>query len=228
MTLTIPAALLLLALVVAPQLWISSVLRRHGAQRPAIPWTGGEFARYLLDGMKLGAVKVEETDAGDHYHPLAKSVRLTTEHFHGRSLTAIVVAAHEVGHAMQDATGYGPLRTRTQIADLAGYVHKVGALFVIAAPALAVLLRHPGGLLIGLGAAVLINLTAVVMHVVTLPVEFDASFNRALVVLKEGRFIPDAELGAARHILSAAAYTYVAQALIDLINLPRLLRGLRF
>ena len=228
MTLTIPAALLLLALVVAPQLWISSVLRRHGAQRPAIPWTGGEFARYLLDGMKLGAVKVEETDAGDHYHPLAKSVRLTTEHFHGRSLTAIVVAAHEVGHAMQDATGYGPLRTRTQIADLAGYVHKVGAVVVLASPAIAALVRTPAALAIGVVAGVLSSVVAVVMHAVTLPVEFDASFNRALVVLKEGRFIPDAELGAARHILSAAAYTYVAQALIDLINLPRLLRGLRF
>jgi Zn-dependent membrane protease YugP len=66
------------------------------------------------------------------------------------------------------------------------------------------------------------------MHVVTLPVEFDASFNRALVVLKHGRFVPESEMGAARHILSAAAYTYVAAALVDLINLPRLLRGLRF
>jgi len=227
MTLAILAALVFLALIVAPQLWISSVMRRYAGERPAIPWTGGEFARYLLDGMKLKAVKVEETERGDHYHPLAKSVRLSAEHFYGRSLTAIVVAAHEVGHAMQDATGYGPLRTRTRYAGLADYIHKVGALFVIASPALALVLRHPGGILIGLIAAVLINLTAVAMHVVTLPVEFDASFNRALVVLKEGRLVPDEEMGAARHILSAAAYTYVASALVDLINLPRLLRGLR-
>jgi uncharacterized protein len=228
MTFAIPAALIFLALIIAPQLWISSVLRRHGGERPEIPWTGAQFARHLLDGMKLSDVKVEETEQGDHYHPLAKSVRLTTEHFHGRSLTAVVVAAHEVGHAMQDATGYAPLRTRTRIATTADYIHKVGALLLIAAPALAVIMRHPGGFVIGLVAAVLVNLTAVVMHAVTLPVEFDASFNRALVVLKEGRFVPDEEMGAARHILSAAAYTYVAQALVDLINLPRLLRGLRF
>ena len=227
MILAIPAALIFLALVIVPRLWIASVFRRHGGQRQEIPWTGAEFARHLLDGMKLNHVKAEETEQGDHYHPLLKSVRLSTEHFHGRSLTAIVVAAHEVGHAMQDATGYAPLRTRTRIATTAGYIHKVGALFVIAAPVLAVLLRHPAGLVIGLVAAVLVNLTAVVMHAVTLPVEFDASFNRALVVLRHGRFIPDAEMGAARHILSAAAYTYVAQALVDLINLPRLLRGLR-
>ena len=228
MILAVPAALLMLALIVAPQLWIMSVMKRHGSQRSAIPWTGGEFARHLLDGMKLTTVKVEETQEGDHYHPLAKAVRLKTDHYFGRSLTAIVVAAHEVGHAMQDATGYAPLATRTRIAGIADYVHKVGAVLIIAAPAIAALLRHPCGLIIGLVAAILVNLSAVVMHVVTLPVEFDASFNRALVVLKYGRFVPESEIGAARHILSAAAYTYVAAALVDLINLPRLLRGLRF
>jgi Zn-dependent membrane protease YugP len=226
MILAIPAALLVLALIVAPQLWITSVMKRHGSQRPAIPWTGGEFARLLLNGMKLTSVRVEETTLGDHYHPLAKSVRLKTEHYFGRSLTAIVIAAHEVGHAMQDATGYGPLQTRTRVAGAAEFVRKVGALFIVASPALAAVLRSPAALLIGPAAAVLISLAAVIMHAVTLPVEFDASFNRAMVVLKHGKFIPEQEMGAARHILSAAAYTYVASALIDLINLPRLVRGL--
>jgi Zn-dependent membrane protease YugP len=189
MILAVPAALLVLALIVAPRLWIMSVMKRHGQQRPVIPWTGGEFARHLLDGMKLTKVKVEETQEGDHYHPLAKAVRLKTDHYFGRSLTAIVIAAHEVGHAMQDATGYAPLQTRTRIAGIADYVHKIGALLIIAAPAIAALLRHPGGLVLGLVAAILVNLSAVVMHVVTLPVEFDASFNRALVVLKHGRFV---------------------------------------
>jgi uncharacterized protein len=183
----VPAALLVLALIVAPQLWIMSVMKRHGQQRPVIPWTGGEFARHLLDGMKLTKVKVEETQDGDHYHPLAKAVRLKTDHYFGRSLTAIVVAAHEVGHAMQDATSYAPLATRTRIAGIADYVHKVGALLIIASPAIAALMRHPGGIVIGLVAAILVNLSAVVMQVVTLPVEFDASFNRALVVLRDGR-----------------------------------------
>jgi uncharacterized protein len=226
MILTIPAALLVFALVVAPQLWITSVMKRHGSQRPAIPWTGGEFARLLLDSMKLTSVRVEETALGDHYHPLAKSVRLKTEHYFGRSLTAIVIAAHEVGHAMQDATGYAPLQTRTRISGAADFIHKVGAVLVLASPAIVALLRTPGGLLIGVAAATVMNLTAVVMHVITLPVEFDASFNRATVVLRRGKFIPEEEMGAARHILSAAAYTYVASALIDVINLPRLVRGL--
>lgn len=224
MILAIPAALLVLALIVAPQLWILSVLRRHSMQRDVIPWTGGEFARHLLDGMKLANVRVEETALGDHYHPLAKAVRLTPEHFYGRSLAAIVVAAHEVGHAMQDATGYGPLQTRTRLAGWADFIHKAGTIMVVASPAIAALLRSPLGIGIGIAAGALTNVSAVVMHAVTLPVEFDASFNRALVVLRHGHFIPQEEMGAARHILSAAAYTYVAGALIDIINLPRWFR----
>jgi Zn-dependent membrane protease YugP len=224
MILAIPAALLVLALIVAPQLWILSVLRRHSVERDVIPWTGGEFARHLLDRMKVAGVKVEETEGGDHYHPLAKAVRLSSGHFHGRSLAAIVVAAHEVGHAMQDATGYGPLRTRTQLAGWAGFIRRAGTILVMASPAIAALLRSPAGIGIGIAAGALTSVSAVVMHAVTLPVEFDASFNRALVVLRHGRFIPEEEMGAARHILTAAAYTYVAGALIDIINLPRWFR----
>src|ERR1700731_4378750 len=124
MILAIPAVLLLFVLIVAPQLWITSVMKRHSSQRPSIPWTGCEFARMLLDGMKHTSVKVKETALGDHYHPLAKSVRLKTDHYFGRSLTAIVIAAHEVGHAMQDAPGYAPLQTRTRIAGAADFIHK--------------------------------------------------------------------------------------------------------
>jgi uncharacterized protein len=227
MVVAIPAVLLILALIVAPRLWILSVLRRHAGERADFPGTGGEFARHVLDGMKLSAVKVEETERGDHYHPLAKAVRLAPEHFYGRSLTAIVIAAHEVGHAMQDATGYVPLLKRTQIAGLADFVHKIGAIVVLASPAIAALMRTPAGLEIGVAAGILSSVVAVIMHVFTLPVELDASFNRALLLLKEGRFIPAKDVGAARHILAAAAYTYVASALIDIINLPRWIRGLR-
>src|ERR1700728_237062 len=184
MLLLIPGLLLFLALIIVPQWWIKAVMKRHAGQRSEIPWTGGEFARLLLDGMELNGVKVEETGLGDHYSPIAKAVRLSTGHYFGRSLTAIVVAAHEVGHAMQDATGYPPLQTRTRIAGIADFSHRVGGVFVSTSPLIAAALRSPGGLIIGIVAAVLVNLTAVVMHAVTLPVEFDASFNRAVVVLK--------------------------------------------
>jgi uncharacterized protein len=216
--------LVLIALLVAPQLWVRSVLLRHSAPRPTFPGTGGDFARHLLDGMKLSHVKVEETELGDHYHPIAKAVRLKAEHFHGKSLTAIVVAAHEVGHAMQDATDYGPLKTRTRLAPVVDVIQSAGPVVLIAASALGVAVRHPAVAALGVAVLVLMNLSIVVLHAVTLPVEFDASFKRALPVLRDGGYLEGKDLAAARHILSAAAYTYVASALMSLLNIARWIR----
>ena len=114
------------ALAVLPQMWVRRVIAAHGAERADFPGTGGEFARHILDEMKLGHVKVEETDAGDHYDPEAKAIRLLPKHFGGRSLAAVVIAAHEAGHAMQDASGYPPLQARTRLAKQAIRAEKVG------------------------------------------------------------------------------------------------------
>ena len=102
------------------------VLTRHGAARSDFPGSGGEFARHLLDRAGLNAVHVEQTSRGDHYDPIGKAVRLLPEHFTGRSLTAVVIAAHEVGHALQDAQGMPLFRTRTQIAKTVGIIDLVG------------------------------------------------------------------------------------------------------
>jgi uncharacterized protein len=88
------------------------------------------------------------------------------------------------------------------------------------------LAKSPYILILEVFMGMMILAMSILMHAVTLPVEFDASFNRALLLLREGRFVPSEDLGAARHILTAAAYTYVAGALIDIINLPRWIRGL--
>src|SRR5262245_41342200 len=99
------AALILLALVFGPQWWIRRVLVRHGVDRPDLPGTGAELARHLLDEAGLAAVKVERTDQGDHYDPVAQAVRLIPVHHDGRSIAAAAVAAHEVAHALQHARG---------------------------------------------------------------------------------------------------------------------------
>ena len=219
--------LLILALAVLPTLWVRAVLAQHRADRPDFAGSGGEFARHLLDGMGLASVKVEETAIGDHYDPQMKVVRLLPDHYHGRSLTAVVIAAHEVGHAMQDATNSGLLKNRTRLAKLAIWVERFGGIVMLAAPLAAILLRHPAGILVELAAGIAILSLSVVLHLFTLPVEFDASFNRALPVLRAGRYIPDDDLPAARSILRAAAFTYVAAALMSLINIARWLRILR-
>jgi len=226
-------AALLVVLVVAfglallPQMWVKSVLRRHAVQRSDFPGTGGEFARHLLDEMNLLHVKVEETQLGDHYDPEAKVVRLTPQHFDGRSLSAVVVAAHEVGHAMQDATNYGPLHARTRIAKQAQSIERVGMAVMLATPLAVLIFKSPYVIFIELLLGVLILGSTIVMHAVTLPVEFDASFRRALPVLKAGRYIGDRDMTAARQILRAAAFTYVAAAAMSLLDVMRWLRVLR-
>jgi len=222
------ALILLLALATLPQLWVRSVMDRHSVDRPDFPGTGGQFARHLLDEMNLREIGVEETQIGDHYDPQSKTVRLSPGNFAGRSLTAVTVAAHEVGHAMQDATRYPPLVARTRLAKTGAIVERVGVFVMIAAPIMAVVVKHPAAMFAQVGAGLLLIGFTVLVHLTTLPVEFDASFKRALPVLRVGQYIPERDMPAARGILRAAALTYVAGALISLINIARWMRVLRF
>jgi Zn-dependent membrane protease YugP len=218
---------LIFGLAVLPQLWVRKVIARHGAERPDFPGTGGEFARHILDEMKLSHVKVEETSLGDHYDPEAKAVRLSPPHFNGRSLSAVVVAAHEAGHAMQDATQYPPLAARTRLARQAIRMEKVAAVVMLAAPIVMAIAKAPHILLIEVMVVVMIFALSILLHAVTLPVEFDASFRRALPVLKAGRYLDDKDMPAAKEILRAAAFTYVAAAAMSLLDVARWLRVLR-
>ncbi len=224
--LIILAALVVLAFL--PQMWVKSVIKRHSAERPDFPGTGGEFARHLLDEMKLGHVKVEQTDAGDHYDPISKTVRLLPQHFNGRSLSAVVIAAHEVGHAMQDASGYRPLIHRTQLARQAQRIETLGSIVMLIAPVVMILAKAPFLLFVMLAAGMLILSFTILMHALTLPVEFDASFARAMPVLEAGGYLAEEDMKSAREILRAAAYTYVAAAAISLLDVMRWLRVLRF
>jgi hypothetical protein len=208
-------------------MWIRGVIARHSNERADITGTGGEFARHVLDGMGLHHVVVEETHLGDHYDPDAKAVRLLPQHFGKRSLAAIVIAAHEVGHAMQDATAYGPLMARTRMARQAQKVEKLGSIVMLAAPVMMILSKSPHIMLMQIGFGVLILGSTVFMHAVTLPVEFDASFRRALPLLRAGSYISTRDMRSARQLLRAAAFTYVAAAAVSLLDVVRWFRVLR-
>ena len=226
--LALPLLIAILLLAWLPGYWVKGVLARHSTERSDFPGTGAEFARHLLGGMKLGHVKVERTDKGDHYDPADKVVRLSEAHFAGRSLSAVVVAAHEVGHAMQDATGYAPLVARTRMAKSAENVQRLGSIVMLAAPVLMIITKTPVTFLLDVLAGAVILGSAVLMHAVTLPVEFDASFRRALPVLQKGGFIPKRDMPAARQILRAAALTYIAAAAMTLLDVTRWFRVFRF
>ncbi|MDX2287346.1 MAG: zinc metallopeptidase [Hyphomicrobiaceae bacterium] len=228
MAIMIVAIVAVLALAFLPQMWVRSVIAANAHERSDIHGTGGELARHLLDGMKLGHVKVEETALGDHYDPMAKVVRLLPQHMNGRSLAAVVIAAHEVGHAMQDATGYGPLAARTRLAQQARTVELIGSVLMLAAPLTVLVLKSPLVVVVQLVAGLMVLSFSILMHAVTLPVEFDASFRRALPVLEAGGYVPKEDLPKARQILRAAALTYVAAAAMSLIDVMRWIRILRF
>jgi Zn-dependent membrane protease YugP len=219
--------LVVFAVAVLPQMWVRRVINAHAVERLDFPGTGGEFARHILDEMGLDHVRVEETDAGDHYDPEVKAVRLLPKHFGGRSLAAVVIAAHETGHAMQDACGYPPLQARTRLAKQALRMEKVAAIVMLAVPIVVAVAKAPHIAIIEVFVGVMIFALTILVHAVTLPVEFDASFRRALPVLRAGHYIGDKDLPAARQILRAAAFTYVAAAAMSLLDIARWLRVLR-
>jgi Zn-dependent membrane protease YugP len=218
---------ILLAAVLGPSIWVKHVLARYSKPEDRYPGTGASLARHLLDRNNLQSVKVEATESGDHYDPIAKAVRLSPGNHDGHSLTAITVAAHGVGHAIQDATAYGPLRWRTRLVRLTGPIERMGAGFLLISPFLAAFTRIPALGVLTFGAGFLILASSVIVHSVTLPTEFDASFNRALPLLEKHDILKKNDKPHASRILKAAALTYVSAALMSLLNIARWMAILR-
>ncbi len=225
--LIIGGLLLLLALIFGPQYWVRHVLAKHQTEQDDLGGSGADLARYLLDGAGLRHVKVELTEGGDHYDPQAETVRLTLPHHDGHSIAALAVAAHEVGHAMQHAEGSRLFNLRQRLAPSVIWVERFAQIMFFAIPLLGVFARSPILIAGQIALVVLLMGARLAMHVVTLPVELDASFQRALPILKAGRLVPEKDMAAARSVLSAAAMTYVAAALVSLIDVTRFLRILR-
>ncbi len=213
--------LLILALVFLPGLWVKRVMARYSVPPDRYGGSGGELARHLLDVCGLKTVQVEATPDGDHYDPASKTVRLTEDKMNGRSLTAITVAAHEVGHAIQDAEGYRPLRYRSRMVGVMRNVERLGAGILLVSPFIGALTRVPAlGVLMFLGGLMALG-SSTLVHLVTLPTEFDASFRRALPLLDRENILKSADRPHARRLLTAAAFTYVAASLMSLLTIAR-------
>ena len=216
-----------LALIYGPQLWVQWVLSRYNRHpEDNFPGTGGELARHLLDRYNLQEIKVEITDAGDHYDPAERAVRLTRDKHDGKTLTAITVAAHECGHAFQHAAGEPMFVMRTRLARVSIIAQRVGSFLLFAAPFSVLVTRLPSAAVLNITGAFLIMGFAILMHLLTLPVEIDASFKKALPLLDSG-YLSKKQMPAARSILRAAAWTYVAASLASLLNFWRWLAVLR-
>jgi Zn-dependent membrane protease YugP len=220
-------ALFVIALAWGPQWWARTTFQRYSKTLERIPGSGGELARHLLDRFELEDVGVEQTEAGDHYDPTTRTVRLGPDNFNNRSLTAIAVAAHEVGHAIQHARNEPRFTLRTRLVQISQSAQQLGALAMLAVPLIIAVTHRPqAGILLVL-AGLLSMGSATVVHLVTLPVELDASFGKALPILRDGNYIDSRDEAAVRRILKAAAYTYVAASLASLLNIGRWVALLR-
>ena len=213
---------LIVAAVFGPTLWVKWVMRRYASTIEGMPGTGGELAAHLLKQHGIENVKVESIDVpADHYDPTDRAVRLSKDHFEGRSLTAVAIAAHEVGHAIQHHQQDRRLAARTALVPVADKIARFSTGIIWAAPIVGAITRHP----VPFSMLVLAGLSGLVarmlVHLVTLPTEWDASFGKALPLLTQGRYIAPGEEVAVSRILRAAALTYVAAALADVLNLMR-------
>ena len=213
--------LIVLALIFGPSLWVKMVMSKYSSEKPETPGTGGELAKHLIERFSLDDVKVEVTELGDHYDPTEKKVRLLREHYESKSLTAIAIAAHEVGHAIQDQQGDKRLATRTKMVPVVNQIARWSVVIISLSPVIGIITRHPMpfSLLLFLGLSGFI--ARMMIHAVTLPIEFDASFSKALPILREGNYVSQSNEKAVSRILSAAALTYVSAALADILNLGR-------
>ena len=197
-------------------LWVRSSYKKYSKQKSHSGLTGAQVARTILDRNGLSNVRVEPV-AGqltDHYDPRSKVVRLSESNFAQNSIASVSVAAHEVGHAIQDATGYLPMKAR---AGLFPIVNFSGQLWF---PLFFMGIFTQSNLFIQL--AVLAFAAVLAFHVVTLPVEINAS-TRAYGLLTRYGILSHNEAGGTRRVLTAAAFTYIAAALTSLLTLAYLL-----
>ncbi len=210
-----------LPLILIPQWWVKSTFNKYSKVPASYGRTGAELARDLLayNGITHVDVDISHGILSDHYDPVHKVVRLSEENYHGRSVAAVAVAAHEVGHAIQHARGFFPVVLRSAMVPAVNIGSQFGPLLIffsillmgmrVLAPDMGLLLAWIGVILFGL---------AVAFHFVTLPVEIDASM-RAVGVLNSTRYLSTQEIPLAKKVLTAAAFTYIATALYSLMQL---------
>lgn len=208
--------ILLLIIPMWAQFKLKRTYGKYSKIRSTSGHTGAEVARIILDQNGLQDVKVTESRGmlSDHYNPLTKVVALSSHNFHEASVAGTAVAAHEVGHAIQDAEDYSFLRLRHRLVPIVNISSNASWIFIM----IGLFSAWSGALLIG----IILLAAGVVFQLVTLPVEFNAS-SRAMDQLLSNNIIRNDEERHAKKVLSAAAMTYVAATAVAVLELARLL-----
>lgn len=210
--LLIPAMLL----AMYAQFKVSSTFQKYSEVKSKGGLSASEVSRRILDDSGLKTVAIQETPGNltDNYDPRDKTLHLSSSVHNSASVAAIGVAAHEVGHAIQDAKGYTALALRSNLVPVAN----LGSTLAIPLFIIGMFASIPALMDIG----IIFFSLAVAFQVITLPVEFNAS-RRAITLLSDGHYLTTEEIPMARSVLSAAALTYVAATAMAILNLIRLL-----
>lgn len=200
-----------------PVFWVNYVFKKNDKILPNMPFNAYEFGEDIIKELKLKNVSIEKTLIVDHYDLVEKKVRVHEDRFNRKSLTSISIICHEIGHAIQHSQNYTPLITRTKLVKNTQWINKISmAIIYIGFP----LIFATGFLsLIKLCAFIILlsTLIGVIIHLITLEVELDASFNRAFPIIKKK--IPEVYHNSCRSVLRAAAFTYVVGVFKNLISL---------
>ena len=197
---------------------VKSTFNKYSQMRNSRGMTGAQAAEQVLRGAGIYDVRVEHVAGNltDHYDPRSKVLRLSDSVYGQTSVAAVGVAAHECGHAIQHAKGYGPLKFRNVLVPVANFGAKIAWPLIL----VGLLINSESAWFI-MQAGIIAFSLAVLFQIVTLPVEFNAS-NRAIRVIADSGIMYGEEIVAAKRVLSAAALTYVAAAASSILQLLRL------
>ncbi len=213
---------ILAILVYIPSFWVRRVMSKNSTEIDGLPGTGGELAQHLINRFQLEGISVEETDPmRDHFDPKEKKVRLSPANFNGKSLTAVAVAAHEVGHAIQFHRKEKIFELRSRYLPTTHALNQAGVAIMWSFPIIGLVLRSPFAVGMVIGLSLLLQLAGAFAYLIILPEEWDASFNKALPILQEGEYVEEKQIPAIRKILKAAALTYFAAALANVLHIGR-------
>ena len=205
-----------------PSLWVNYILKKYNKILPDMPFTGKELGNKILEEQKLKNVSINPIKQLDHYNPIDKKIHISDDKLNKKSITSIAVVAHEIGHAIQDKENYKPLKLRQSLIERTMVFQRIGSfLLIIGLPSIFAFTKSP--FITFIAALVIMGCltTNVLIHLITLPVEFDASFKRALPILT--KYVPRENMYQCKSVLRAAALTYLAQSIVSIFRLKVIL-----
>tara|TARA_Y100001970_G_scaffold193674_1_gene235354 strand:+ start:389 stop:1093 length:705 start_codon:yes stop_codon:yes gene_type:complete len=209
-------------ILILPSIWVNYVLKKNNKILSDMPFTGNELGKKILEDLQMTKISIETIKQVDHYNPIEKKICICEDKLNNKSITSISVVAHEIGHAIQDKENYKFFILRQKLIEKTIIFQRLGSfLLVIGLPSIFALTKNP--YITFITAIIIMGClsTNVLIHLITLPVELDASFKRALPILR--KYVPKENMKQCSSVLRAAAFTYLSQSIVSIFRLKVIL-----